>query len=318
MRPSSWAWLYVLAISCSIVQSTDLELGALGRERTGFGPLPNSVGADMTLQQAHEYRDECDALYALLRRVDDAVWTRPTQFKGWTLNDIVGHLHMFDYAAGITLQGADEFPAFYARITAAQSDGVSLTEYTRHWLHNLQGRALLARWRELYQQLADAYADLDPARRVTWAGPPMSVKSCISARQMETWAHGQAVFDLLGQERVENDRIRNIVIMGVNTYKWSFVNRGARVPDPTPYVRLTSPSGAIWEFNAAQDTDRLEGSAVDFCRVVAQTRNIADTELRVHGENARSWMAIAQCFAGPPEQPPPAGSRFRATVSQRI
>lgn len=131
-------------------------------------------------------------------------------------------------------------------------------------------------------------------------------------------AHGQAVFDVLGQERVENDRIRNIVIMGVNTYKWSFVNRGAPVPDPMPYVRLTSPSGAIWEFNAAQDTDRLEGSAVDFCRVVAQTRNIADTELRVQGENARAWMASAQCFAGPAQQPPLAGSRFRAAVTHRI
>jgi hypothetical protein len=45
--------------------------------------------------------------------------------------------------------------------------------------------------------------------------------------------------------------------------------------------------------------------------VVTQVRNIADTKLRVIGETATSWMSIAQCFAGPPENPPPPGSRFR-------
>jgi len=43
--------------------------------------------------------------------------------------------------------------------------------------------------------------------------------------------------------------------------------------------------------------------------VAAQTRNIADTGLRVVGETAQRWMAIAQCFAGPAEPPPPPGLR---------
>jgi hypothetical protein len=57
----------------------------------------------------------------------------------------------------------------------------------------------------------------------------------------------------------------------------------------------------------------IEGDAIEFCQVVAQTRNIADTSLKVAGETAAAWMAIAQCFAGPPETPPPPGSRFRQT-----
>jgi uncharacterized protein (TIGR03083 family) len=57
------------------------------------------------LTQAIDYRDECDALYALLAEVDAARWSRPTQFKRWTLDDVLGHLHMFDYAARLTLDG---------------------------------------------------------------------------------------------------------------------------------------------------------------------------------------------------------------------
>ena len=56
------------------------------------------------------------------------------------------------------------------------------------------------------------FAAADPKARVKWAGPDMSIRSSITARQMETWAHAQEVFDILGLERVESDRIRNIAI----------------------------------------------------------------------------------------------------------
>ena len=58
-----------------------------------------------------------------------------------------------------------------------------------------------------------------------------------------------------------------------------------------------------------QPNNCVEGRAVEFCQVVTQTRNVADTTLRVVGEPARRWMAIAQCFAGPPENPPAPGAR---------
>ena len=59
------------------------------------------------------------------------------------------------------------------------------------------------------------------------------------------------------------------------------------------------------------ETDnRVEGDAVDFCKIVTQTRNVADTTLRVHGPVATDWMTIVQCFAGPPQDPPAKGTRF--------
>jgi len=48
------------------------------------------------LDQALDFRDESDAF---LDPLDDSDWARETQFKHWTPNDIVAHLHMGNYAA---------------------------------------------------------------------------------------------------------------------------------------------------------------------------------------------------------------------------
>lgn len=261
------------------------------------------------MTQASDFREESDVLYELLRAMPAEHWTRPTGFKAWTSNDVIGHLHIFNHAAKLSLAGRDESKAFFAEIAAGKARGESLLLYTRAWLRGAQDRILLEQWRELYRQLADAYATQDPARRLAWGGPDMSARSLISARQMETWAHGQEIFDLLGASRTEGERIKNIAVLGVNTFGWTFANRGLPVPPVQPYVRLTSPGGAVWEWHAQQDSERLEGSAVDFGAVVTQTRNVADTRLRVTGPVTQQWMSLAQCFAGPPEDPPAAGTR---------
>ena len=140
----------------------------------------------------------------------------------------------------------------------------------------------------------------------------MSARSSITARQMETWAHAQEVFDLLGLDREETDRIRNIVFLGLNTFGWTYAVRGMEVPDTVPALHLTAPSGDVWTWNADETANRITGKAVDFAQVVTQVRNVADTSLDVEGPIATEWMSMAQCFAGAPETPPAPGSRHKA------
>jgi uncharacterized protein (TIGR03084 family) len=194
---------------------------------------------------------------------------------------------------------------------AGRSEQWTLLDFTRRWLGGCRGHALRERWYAFSAGLAASYGAEDPSRRVAWGGPDMSVRSCISARQMETWSHGQALFDMMGVERIEHDRLRNVAIMGVNTFGWTFANRGLPVPPVKPFVDLVAPSGARWQWHDAGSPERVEGSAVDFCRVVTQTRNVADTALRATGAIATQWLSFAQCFAGPPHPPPAPGTRFR-------
>ncbi|MGA2411108.1 MAG: TIGR03084 family metal-binding protein [Candidatus Binataceae bacterium] len=280
------------------------------RSQLGGGYYP------CVLDQAIEFRNEGDALFGLLDNLGESDWSRETQFKHWTPNDIIAHLHMGDYAADQSLQGSDEFRAFGRQLAKLSQDAKGYLGATHAWLGGIKNRDLLLQWRAFYREMADRFALADPRKRVKWFGPDMSVLSSISARLMETWAHGQALYDLLGETRVNTDRIKNIAIIGINTYRWTFSNRGIEPPGVRPNVRLTGPSGAIWEWLQADSGDLIEGPAEDFCQVVTQTRNVADTSLRISGQTAVAWMAIAQCFAGPPQIPPPPGARFRQTGSR--
>lgn len=262
-------------------------------------------------QLAEDFLQESRVLAACLADCEDGDFERVTQFKGWTLNDVLGHLHFFNAAAEAALHGEAVFDRMMAPATDALAAGGSILSLQGPWLDGLAGRALLLDWQQGAERLAATSARLDPKTRVKWVGPSMSVLSAMTARQMETWAHGQEIFDLLGIERLEADRIRNIAHLGVLTFGWSFQVRGEPVPDLVPHVVLTAPSGAIWSWNEPQDDNRVTGSAVDFARVVTQVRHIADTSLEVSGPVARAWMEQAQCFAGPPVSPPAPGSRYR-------
>lgn len=264
------------------------------------------------MQQAEDFRAESRAVAALLEPLAEADFSSPTLFKAWTIDDVLGHLHLFNVAAARTLQDAEAFTAMLAPVMALLRQGRTLVEAQRPWLDGLAGRALLEAWREGAEVLADRYAQADPKARVRWAGPDMSALSSITARQMETWAHAQAIFDLLDVERVEHDRIRNIAHLGVTTFGWTFANRGVEVPRPAPHVRLAAPSGAVWTWNEPQPDNEVSGSAVDFARVVTQVRHVEDTALAASGETAARWMKWAQCFAGGPVDPPAPGSRHRS------
>ena len=262
-------------------------------------------------QQVQDLRDEAKEFQRLLEPLSDADWDRATLFKGWTVNDILQHLYSGDERAAASIDDAEKYDALSAALNAAREGGVSRVEEARRRLGGLRGQHLLDRYREQSARLCDLLAELKPNHRLRWGGRDMSARIFAAARQMEVWAHAQAIYDLLGLERSRSDRLRNVAELGIRTFGFTFNNRGLPVPAAPPHVRLRAPSGAWWEWNALSADSRIEGEAFDFCQVVTQVRNIADTRLAVTGDTARAWMAIAQCFAGPPENPPAPGMRRR-------
>ncbi|XOV83064.1 MAG: TIGR03084 family metal-binding protein [bacterium] len=256
-----------------------------------------------------DLRAEGDELYQLIKEMDTGFWTQVSTFKDWTVWDVVAHLHLSDHMALTSLRSSDDFKT----LMRDMGKSGSMRAYTNAWLtdngHSINGPELLIRWREMFLQLCAALAAADPDERFAWAGPGMKARMFATARQMETWAHGWEIYDLMNLERQHTDRLQNIVTIGVRTFGWSFSNRKLPVPESAPYLALTAPSGKLWTFNEADENNCIHGSAVDFCQVVTQVRNVADTQLQVRGDIASAWMAIAQCFAGPPEDPPAPGTR---------
>ena len=256
-----------------------------------------------------DFRDEVDELHGFLQTLEPELWERETGFLGWTPWDVVAHLHYFDRVSQVSLEGEAAFAPERQALFQAIGSGRTNKEIARERFAGLEPAALMKQWRSTAHALAEALGASDPKRRLPWFGPDMGVPMFTTARLMETWAHGQEIYDLAGVERDFTDRLRHIATIGVKTFGWTFANRKLEPPGPPPHVRLVAPSGAVWEWNEPSETDCVRGDAVDFCQVVTQVRNVADTGLQVIGPVATRWMAIAQCFAGGPADPPAPGTR---------
>lgn len=265
------------------------------------------------MQQAFDFLSECRNLHGLLGLRDERELALPTGFKQWTISDIVRHLAVWDTAARLTLQDSEEFQRFFAPVPGHVKAG-RLRDFERAALPG-EGHALLQHWWGSCQETARLYAGTDPKKRLKWGGPDLSARTCITSRLMETWAHGQAIYDELGLVRADGDWIRDVVQIGLQTFEWTFRNRGLEPPGVPPNLELTAPGGAPWRWDSAQSNEHIRGSATEFCQVVAQTRNVADTRLEIDGPVGRAWMAIAQCFAGPPSDPPRSGERRRKAIA---
>ncbi|MEZ5998437.1 MAG: TIGR03084 family metal-binding protein [Hyphomonas sp.] len=258
------------------------------------------------MEQAQDFVDESHALLELLSRHADDDYDRITQFKSWTINDVLRHLHYWNWMAALQLKDEARLQEELGKVAR---DGMRARE--RAFADGVHGNVLLNTWWQQVEETGALFRDADPKARLKWAGPEMSARSSITARLMETWAHGQEVFDALGAEREEADRLKNIVILGINTFGWTYAVRKEKPPGDMPHVRLTAPSGGVWEFGEPESPERVSGRAVEFCQVVTQTRNVKDTGLHVTGTVAEDWMSKAQCFAGGIAEPPAPGTRYR-------
>ncbi len=249
---------------------------------------------------------EHDALDPVVAGLAPDDWTTPTPSPGWTVADQIAHLTFFDRAATRAIGDPTAFETERDQlIEDVIAAGGSMDGPTLDWSRGLPADELLAEWRRGRAELVSAALTLAPDTRVPWYGPSMGAKSFLTARLMETWAHGQDVVDALGATREVGDRLAHIARLGVITRGWSYANRGLEPPDVEVRVELTLPSGAPFESGPPEAAALVAGSAEDFCLVVTRRRHPDDTGLRVDGAAAADWMRLAQAFAGPPSEGPP-------------
>ncbi|HEY4377985.1 MAG TPA: TIGR03084 family metal-binding protein, partial [Acidimicrobiales bacterium] len=231
-----------------------------------------------------------------------------TTADGWDVRDSIWHLAHYD---GQAVRAVDDPAGFLVSVDELLADpdgGQAAIEATGR---SIRPADLLERWRHGRAAMLARFATLDPGARIPWYGPSMGLMSFATARLMETWAHGQDVVDGLAAQglpahRPATDRLRHIAELGVRTRGFSYVVRGREAPPGEIRVELVAPSGASWAWGPEGATECVRGDAVDFCLLVTQRRHLADTDVVVEGDLAADWLAVAQCFAGPPTDGRPA------------
>jgi uncharacterized protein (TIGR03084 family) len=287
---------------------------------------------ELVLRLADDLAGETADLLPRLAGLGEADWDTPTPAEGWSIRDQVTHLAFFDDTSLLSIRDrrafiverdnlralGDRFPDMIAEQHHHLPGG-----YCRDWLAS--SRAALIR----------AYKEADPSIRLPWYGLDFSVAASITGRLMETWAHGQDIADCLGVTRQPTHRLRHVADIGIRALAFCFTSRGLAAPREPVYVELSGPGLAgpgilagsggssagsaamdAWTWGPPDAVNRVTGDALDFCLVVTQRRNVADTGLTVTGDVAAAWIAIAQAFAGRPTDPrppadplPPAGTR---------
>jgi uncharacterized protein (TIGR03084 family) len=233
----------------------------------------------------------------VLAALPEDAWLTPTPAAGWSVADQVVHLAHFDETATTAAVDPDRFQA---EADALMAHGADFTEVITRANRGRPPADLLAWSRTARAGFLRVFADLDPGTTLPWYGPPMSAASSVTARLMETWAHGQDVVDAVGTTREPTGRLRNVAHLGVATRGWSHRVHGEEPPAAPVRVELTAPDGELWTWGPDAAPDRVTGPALDFCLLVTQRRHRVDLALVATGPVADHWLDVAQAFAGPP------------------
>ncbi|MGM0788049.1 MAG: TIGR03084 family metal-binding protein [Thermodesulfobacteriota bacterium] len=254
----------------------------------------------------NDLKAEHEELESVLTGLDEDQWEIKTPFLNWSIKDEIRHLSYFDDRAALA---ATDPEAFNRHLGEVLHDFEAFEKTLEEFGLDMSPQELMQWWRGQRAIVLDALAGCSRKDRLPWYGPSMSALSLATSRLMETWAHGQDIFDALRIRRMPKDRLRHIAHLGVKTFKWTYDNRCLKVPAEPVRVELTGPSGDLWTWGPEDAENRIHGPAEDFCLVVVQCRHVDDTSLEVTGRIARDWMEKAQCFAGPPRDGPRLGER---------
>jgi uncharacterized protein (TIGR03084 family) len=246
---------------------------------------------------------EGDQLRDTVERLGPDGWTRATPAPGWTVATAVAHLLWTDEVAmlaALSLRGDADKAAWDGVVLEAIADPFGYVDAGAHALATLPRDELLGRWATGRAALRQALLEIPAGQKMPWFGPPMSAASMATARFMETWAHALDVYDAAGERPVPTDRIRHVAHLGIRTRNFAYSVHEQEPPAEEFRVELTPPSGELWTWGPDDAAQKVTGPAYDFCLLVTQRVNRADTDLVATGADAEHWLGIAQAFAGPP------------------
>ena len=120
--------------------------------------------------------------------------------------------------------------------------------------------------------------------------------SLVTARLMETWAHGLDVREALGLPVVDSTACATW--RGWATALPACLFAGRERPPGELRVEVTSPSGdETWEYGPADAPNRITGPAGELCRLFAQ--RISRDEARglvAEGDGAVAALEVARAF----------------------
>ena len=256
------------------------------------GSSPDGAGAGVGAL-LDDLAAEQRGLQELLSSIDADAWLRPTPARGWDVRDTIAHLADTDEMAIATATGR---PGSINERAAKAASGEDVTyEGVLHGRRRA-GADVLGWWESAAAAEHEMFRALDPAVRVPW-GIGMRPPSFVTARLMETWAHGLDVLAALGIVARDTDRLAHVAWLATRALPYAYTVAGREPPAEPVRVELTLPSGAEWTMGPAGAVNRITGPAGQYCRVFVHRLKSGDAEaLHAEGPAAIDALAVARAF----------------------
>jgi uncharacterized protein (TIGR03084 family) len=253
------------------------------------GEQDTTTLGELVADLQHEQWD----LQAVCASLTPDEWLTPTAARGWDVRDSIAHLADTDEIAIDTM---DDGPRSLNRFVTVLATGRDITLWGVLRGRRRSGADVLAWWERVSADECERLNALDAAHRVPW-GLGMGRPAFITARLMETWAHGLDVRCAVGAPAVDTDRLRHIAFLATRALPYAFSYSGRPLPATPLRVELDLPSGQRWTHGPEDAPDRITGPAGEYCRVFVQRLAIADAPgLTASGAGAREALLVARAF----------------------
>lgn len=243
-------------------------------------------------EPVRELQEEQAGLERVLRPLSDDQWRLPTPAAGWDVRDQVSHLAdteelAYDCVTGGARQINEEGP----RYPSAEAYTESMCDKGR----SMSPAEVLRWWTVGAARTRKALGRLDPNARVPW-GLGMSARAFAAARLMEHWAHGLDIRAAVGAPIPFGPRHRSVAWLIYRALPYAFSVSGRHRPAGDLRVEL-EVAGGRWDFGPPEADSRIEGDALEFCRVgVQRMRRDEATTLKAHGPLADAFLDVARAF----------------------
>jgi uncharacterized protein (TIGR03084 family) len=125
----------------------------------------------------------------------------------------------------------------------------------------------------------------------------MRPPSLVTARLMETWAHGLDVCAAIDVAPVDSDRLVHVAWLATRALPYAYSLAGRDPPAEPVRVELTLPAGGEWTYGPADAPNRITGPAGEYCRVFVHRLQLGDARgLRADGPAATAALSVARAF----------------------
>lgn len=231
-------------------------------------------------------------LEQLLRGQPDAAWLTPTPAAGWDVRDQVSHLADTEEIAYDTSTGG---PRQLNKEALSFPSPEDFTESGCEKGRKMNPSDVLEWWVTGAARTRGVLEQKDPKERIPW-GLGMAARTLVSARQMETWAHGLDIRAALGEAPNLTPRLRDIAWLVFRAFPYGFNHAKREMPTGTLRMELDF-NGERWDFGPDQADNLITGDAGEFCRVGVQRLKLADaTTLKAEGRLAEEALQVARAF----------------------